>query len=62
MCTLLNKASRHENVWTDEAVSSHVINLDVDKLLASRPICLSWEGDHQYSLNMKLLDFQVLFG
>jgi len=39
MCTLLNKASHHENVWNDEAVSSHVINLDVDKLLASRPIC-----------------------
>jgi hypothetical protein len=37
MCTLLDKASRHEKVWTDEAVSSHVINLDVDKLLTSRP-------------------------
>jgi hypothetical protein len=32
MCTLLNKALRHENVWTDEAVSSHAINIDVDKL------------------------------
>jgi hypothetical protein len=39
MCTLLNKASRHENVRTDGAVYSHVINLDVYKLLASRPIC-----------------------